>query len=286
MTTIHPALQNHLEGSLLTIAHLWQLTRRDGVVMRFTDHFQDITINFEVFRAAASFTPTAQVFDNSASPNNTKAGTYFDDDSITPEDVRSGVYRKAYYEFMLVNYLDLPASLPSSKAPILGSGYISEVTNKGNEEFIFEYLGLSRLLSQKVGLTTQGMCQANLGDSNCRKDLTAFTHTGTVISAGDGNKVLVTDLVQTPNDFFNGVITFNTGDNTGLTSDIFEHPGGGILRLARAMPFIIQPGDFFTIITGCDKTPEQCNDKYNNIANYYAGFPFVPGIDFIRSGTR
>ena len=57
MKTLSLALQNHLVGECLTLAHCWKLTRRDSTVMGFTDHDRDLLVSGVTYAAATGFTP-------------------------------------------------------------------------------------------------------------------------------------------------------------------------------------------------------------------------------------
>lgn len=45
MKTLDPALQDHLDGGATTLAWCWKVTRRDGMVLGFTEH--DRALNFD-----------------------------------------------------------------------------------------------------------------------------------------------------------------------------------------------------------------------------------------------
>mgnify|MGYP001801115521 CR=1 FL=1 len=51
MPTMDAGLQAHLEGGLTTVAHAWAITRKDGVVLGFTDHDRELTFDGITFRA-------------------------------------------------------------------------------------------------------------------------------------------------------------------------------------------------------------------------------------------
>ena len=56
MRPIPSALQTKLDSGVTTLAHCWKLTRRDGVVMGFTDHDCDLVLDGVTFRAGTGFT--------------------------------------------------------------------------------------------------------------------------------------------------------------------------------------------------------------------------------------
>jgi hypothetical protein len=51
------------------------------------------------------------------------------------------------------------------------------------------------------------------------------------------------------------------------------------------MPFEVVVGDAYSLLPGCRKRlAEDCRDKFNNVVNF-RGFPHVPGINRLASGT-
>lgn len=77
-----------------------------------------------------------------------------------------------------------------------------------------------------------------------------------------------------PADYFvNGVITWLSGENTGVSSEIFLQDGA-TLNLNEPMPFPIGAGDSFSIIVGCDRTLEMCKSRFGNTINF-RGEPYI-----------
>jgi hypothetical protein len=57
--TISSALAQHLAGEVTTLATCWQITRRDGIVLGFTDHVRDFEVDGITYKAASGYTRTA-----------------------------------------------------------------------------------------------------------------------------------------------------------------------------------------------------------------------------------
>lgn len=45
MRSIPPALQTKLDGGATTLCRCWVITRRDGIVLGFTDHDEDVPLD-------------------------------------------------------------------------------------------------------------------------------------------------------------------------------------------------------------------------------------------------
>ena len=53
MRTLPSALAAHLSGEATTLCRCWSLTRRDGAVLGFTDHDQDLAFDGILYRAGS-----------------------------------------------------------------------------------------------------------------------------------------------------------------------------------------------------------------------------------------
>jgi uncharacterized protein DUF2163 len=101
------------------LATCWKITRRDGVVLGFTDHVRDLDIASGFTRAAIRGTADLAV-------GKLDVESVFAHDGITEEDLRAGEYDRAGVRMFLINYQDqssgaqakdsalLPAALPPS----------------------------------------------------------------------------------------------------------------------------------------------------------------------------
>ena len=56
-----------------------------------------------------------------------------------------------------------------------------------------------------------------------------------------------------------------------------------ILYLHLPMNFVINVGDIFKIVEGCNKSKSRCKELGN--VKRYQGEPDMPGVDFLAGGT-
>lgn len=123
-----------------------------------------------------------------------------------------------------------------------------------------------------------GFCDANCGltASNYTLNFTAATVTQTTLTA--------TSALSQPNGYFaQGVITCLTGQNSGLSQTVKTYTGG---VLTTMVPWLlpVAPGDTFSVIKGCAKTPTACaSTAYTNGTLEptewelrFRGTPYVP----------
>ena len=273
MRPITPNLTTHLQGEVTTLATCWKITRTDGVVKTFTDLDSDIVFASLTYLSIAGFTPSSVETKDNFSVDNVEVQGMFQTGYITAPDLLAGKYDFAEVEIFIVNYLDL-----SQGRMLLRRGRLGEVTMQ-KDTFIAELRGLAENLQQTIGELYQPSCRAILGDSECKKVLTSFTFTGTVITVTSGLIFTSNALTQAAGYFTGGQITWTSGNNNGLKMEVKEFANKQVV-LAQAMPYAIQVGNSFQIIAGCDKTHQTCISKFNNIINF-RGEPFVPGTDAI-----
>ena len=58
--------------------------------------------------------------------------------------------------------------------------------------------------------------------------------------------------------------------------------GGEVIAANGTLLGVLSIGDMIAVSAGCDKAPETCRDRFNNIANF-RGFPHMPGNDVLLS---
>lgn len=90
---------------------------------------------------------------------------------------------------------------------------------------------------------------------------------------------IVTPLGGNTGYFDFGVITFTSGNNSGLSMEVRSYVPKQI-TLQLPMPYPLQVGDTYTMHAGCDKSVTTCHDRFSNVVNF-RGEPYLPGIDKI-----
>lgn len=171
MKTASTAIQNHLQGDCTTLARLYKITRKDGTVLTFTDHDQDIsTVNYQcyfddggyVYEAAVGFSPTATDSKSDLSLDNQQATAFIDSVTIKENELRYGIWDAAEVKIYIVNWADL------TQGPIKQrKGQIGNISMQ-NGVLTADVLGLTNLLQILIGRTFGAPCDAELGDSRCQ----------------------------------------------------------------------------------------------------------------------
>ena len=281
MKNISTDLKNHIAGEVTCLATCWKITRRDSQIFGFTEHDKDIVVDGVTYIASSGFTPSAVQSSASLAVDNLDIEGMLDSEFITEQDLMAGLYDFAEVEVFLVNYEDI-----SQGKLKLKTGWLGEVRLQKNK-FVAEVRSLTQKLNARVCSSYSPTCRVKFGGPECKKVLASFTFAASVSGVSSRQVFAPTGLSQA-NGYFNyGVVEFTSGNNAGLSMEVKDYKLGGNITLALPMPYEIEAGDDFEIITGCDKHINTCINKFNNAVNF-RGEPHVPGLDAIMktAGTR
>lgn len=280
MRMLSEAMEAHLSLDVTSLATCWKLTRRDAVVLGFTDHDADIHVGDVLYKARGGMTPTAVSSSLGLQVDNMDIEGLLSDDAITEVDVIAGAYDYAEVSVFMVNYREVEAGILP-----LTTGWLGEVTLKG-QQFVAEVRGISQRLQQTIGELYTPTCRALLGDGRCGKDLTAYTVSGSISAVSSNERFEDMGREETIGYFSYGTITFTSGENAGFTTEIRDF-ARGTFALLIPTPKALQVGDSYTAIAGCDKRLDTCVMRFGNALNF-RGEPHVPGTDKMleTSATR
>ncbi|TDX65146.1 putative phage protein (TIGR02218 family) [Methylosinus sp. sav-2] len=281
MKNLSPAFVLHLASGATTLAYCWRIRRRDGVILGFTEHDENIVYAGTIFEASSGFTASQIQQGLGLSIDNFTASGALSSLAINETDLLAGRYDDATVELFWVNWADPTQGVTISK------GNLGEVKRQGLA-FTAEFRSLSSRLNQPVGGIYQRTCSAVLGDAKCRVDLSNPAMHGTALAQTTGivRDIVVTGLSAFASDWFtDGVMSFTSGANSGLSFEIKNHlrtSGVDIIELWSSPEFALAIGDAANVTVGCRKTFNICKSKFQNGANF-RGFPHIPGNDRVTS---
>lgn len=280
MKTVPPALAAHMDGEVTTLAQCWKLTRRDGVVLGFTDHDRDLVVDGQDYLATTGVTPSAVSASAALKVDELDIEGMLDSEAIRQEDILDGKYDFAELELFLVNY-----EAPGDGVLVLRTGWLGEVTLKG-EQFVAEVRGLTQALQQTIGEIYSATCRADFTDDRCKLDAEDFTFSGEVSAVDGVYSFRAGGMAQGDGYFSHGRVRFTSGANAGLSVLIKEYVDKTFYT-ALPMRVMAEVGDGFEAIAGCDKLHTTCRVRFNNLVNF-RGEPHVPGTDKLleTSATR
>ena len=278
MRTLSPDMQAALAAEATTLCRCWELVRRDGVRMGFTDHDRDLEIEGVVFEAAAGLAAGARETSTGLSVDSHALAGALSSAAISERDVELGLYDGAEVTAWLVDWTS-----PDTRM-ILAAGTLGAVTRRG-AAFEAEVMGRAEALNRPVGRAFVPHCHLRLGEPRCGVDLEdpAFTGSGVVVERLGASLFRVSGLDGfAPGLFDDGRLVWTVGANAGAVAHVRRHAAlaGGVEIETWAAPALeVAPGDACEITAGCDKRLETCRDRFANLMNF-RGFPHMPGDDW------
>jgi uncharacterized phage protein (TIGR02218 family) len=283
MRNLPTTLAAHLASGVTTLATCWRLTRRDGVVMGFTDHDRDLVFDATEFLARTGFEAAEVASELGLAVAGGEVAGALSADTLSEAALEAGLYDAAQVETYLVNWTD-PA-----ERHLVSVGSIGEVRRQDGA-FAAELRSAAHRLNEVQGRLYARGCDAEVGDARCQVNLGAvgLSESGLVASTDGRLFVIATGIAAPPGRFDAGRLTWTSGANAGRTVEIKEHrasPAGAHLDLWRPTSEPIAPGDGLTITAGCDKTFRTCRDVFANARNF-RGFPHIPGNDRVLGYAR
>ena len=263
MKNFTAAMDAHLQQSLTTLATCILLTRPvDDGEYGFTTHDRRLTIGGVIYEPAASFNPMDIASANNMDTDNTEVTAMLNSNTLTEDDLRAGKWDYSEFRIFQVNWDDLTMGDKKDRRGNLGKVTVNRQT------FVAELLGLMEAYGTSIGEFTTPHCRANLGDQRCKVDMTPFTFTGTVDSAGlDLYSFTSAVLTQDDNYFAEGYVRFDSGLLEGLRYDIKSSFDTGLCITKTPLSYDATGCDF-TIYRGCDKKARTCTDVFSNKVNF------------------
>jgi uncharacterized phage protein (TIGR02218 family) len=278
---IPSALQAKLNAGVTTLARCWIITRRDGVVLGFTDHDTDLTVAGTLCHAGTGLTASEATARLGLQVDGSEIAGALADDSLAESDLAAGRYDAASVEVHLVDWSEPSLNL------LLAKGVLGEVRREG-AAFTAEFRSLAHRLNEESGRLYTATCSADLGDARCTVDLSspAFHGSGTVSVLAGTSAFRASGLDGFADGLFTaGKLSFTSGANAGFAVEVKTHRvalDGVLIELWQRPPEPIAIADAFTVTAGCDKRFATCRDRFANGVNF-RGFPAIPGNDFVIS---
>jgi len=277
MRTVPAAITAARQSSVSRLCKIWELTRLDGTVYRFTEHDRDIEVDGDTFYATASFDPSSIKGAADMSVSDMDVVGAFDTEYISARDLLGGVYHGASFWVGEVLW-----DAPDEGVDILQFGWLGRVRETGGK-FVAELLGPGAMLQQTIGEVYSPVCRATLGDSRCNAQLSAWH--GTVTSVTSRRVFEQTGIAEPEAGYFIfGKVVWTSGENADAAASMdVQAMDGAEISLFMPMPFDVSIGDTFTLYAGCDKRLATCRDKFDNVLNF-RGEPHVPVSDDLIRG--
>lgn len=261
------------------MAECIKITRTDGEIFRFTAHDKQLIIKepdgqYQTYESANSFVMTTLETQNGLAISNMDVDGLIDDDSITEDDLRLGLFDQARVDLFLAYWRDRHV-----KVLPLRASWIGEIQTE-NDKFKVDLRGISNKLAQTFTKATSLECRWTFADSRC--GITPATHEASFtvqsVVSSDTFVVPIPD-VDHENAYQWGNCTFLTGTNAGAKMEILRQWEDRV-QLFLPLPYPVEAGDTVKLIKGCDKTFPTCCAKFDN-AKRFGGEPFLAGSDML-----
>jgi uncharacterized phage protein (TIGR02218 family) len=280
MRDIPSALAAHIERGATTLCRCWSLTRRDGLVLGFTDHDRPLSFDGIAFAASTGLEAAETAAELGFAIGGGDVSGAFAASGLNEADLSRGLYDDARVSIWLVNWAAVSQRL------LLETGFVGEI-RRGDLAFTAEVRGPAKAFDEERGRLYMRSCAADLGDARCGVTLTAAEGT---VATSDGRLGLTAPALASYPDghFTGGRLVFTGGGNVGFAAEVKRHAASSgliAIQLWQAAPAPIIAGDAFTVTPGCDKSFATCRSKFGNGVNF-RGFPHIPGNDFIIGGVR
>lgn len=258
---------------LETIALLWQIARRDGIVLGFAAHDRDIVAGHIVYHAAPGMLPSAIEMDDGFDPLDMDIGGALNHGLIRADDLTAGRWDHAAVRIGLIDWQQ-----PDQGIAWLWAGHLGAVAIEGNR-FSAALRGLKAQLDQPFAPVASPSCRADFCGIGCGLSRAAFERVA-VVSAVSDDAVAFTDLdAADATRFLQGSLRWISGGNAGLGADIVGQAHGA-LQIDGALLGSPRPADRAVLIEGCDKSLATCAGRFGNAINF-RGEPHLPGNDLL-----
>ncbi|MFG0316426.1 MAG: DUF2163 domain-containing protein [Planctomycetota bacterium JB042] len=308
------ALASSLDGLRRHRTHTWamlyEVTRTDGEVHRYTNHDQPIPFGGETFTPIGAPESESSRQRAGMTPGTTSVRGFSEVPSLPIDDLRKELYRESVWRLFEVDW----------RFPFLGA-FRSARYVAGDVDFDGETVGVQLrstldLLDVTRGRLFSRRCDYILGDPvTCKASLagvspaatgslahTSGTATVTAVTGftnSDKRLRFRTDLVvlepSWPDKWFRfGKLTWITGNNVipGREWEVRTHlQANGEIGLFQQLPEDIEVGDTFTVTAGCDWRRKTCQEKFGtgskgNVENFGGAGRYMPGRDKIDNPKK
>lgn len=271
MKNISTELENHLLAEVTNLAFCWKLSYKDGRIVGFTTHDNDIVFENITYKSKAGFAVDEYKINQNSGSENLDVFGVIDSDDITETDIASGSLDNAALEIFVVNYNDVGAG-----KVIIKTGKISKI-NKYENAYIIGISGIADELEKNITENYSPLCRANFGDVRCGINKNLYKFSGEISEVLSDISFKDSSRTEQIGYYDKGVIKFTSALNEGFSGEVKRSEGNKI-TLSLAMPKQLQIGDEYEIIAGCNKKFSTCKNKFNNVLNF-RGEPDLPGVE-------
>lgn len=268
------------ELTLGRVARFCRIELTDGTVIALTSHENSLTADGDTYVSIPDLAPSSMLQSADGTVDNQKVFTNWLSGSLEIEEVFAGKYDDADLEIGWIGW-----NMTTPERLILFSGKMGEIT-WDDTGMTSEGLSDVKVLEKNIGRTYTANDPFSFGDSHWGLSAGSFTDTGSVdvILTQRYKFKILGDAATQPDGYFSyGQLTWTSGNNNGLQSEVKIHEVNGDANIGKSFelyiptPYTIQVGDTFSVVAGYDGSFDQCKNKFNNVVNF-GGFPHIRPI--------
>lgn len=276
MKTIPPAVQTGIaNGTIVTCVKATSAVT--GQVEGFTTHDTVLTVSSQDYSPTAGLERIVMNLRSNTEVSNQEFAAAWVL-NFPETELATGEWDNAEIEVFKVDWTQ-----PTAGTIPVFKGHIGLV--QWNEDgFRADIHSTMRDLARNIGVQVTGKCRHQLFSTSsptkvgaCGVSSGSYTYTGTVSSITAQRMIFVgTATGQATGFCANGIMTFTSGDNNGVSREVKVHTAGGTdtFEMFTPFPFPFTVGDAFSVTAGCDKTYATCKSKFSNGAAF-GGFPHI-----------
>lgn len=296
MRTVASNINEQVNTGLASLALCWQITKRDGTIIRGTEHDRDLVV--DTGDLAGTYASEFNINGSDLKISSDLSVDNLEVDGATDQvpgiafsvaDVESGILDGARVVMFLVDWND-----PDAGQVITKAGYLGAISRDSDHRYKSEVRGLRQKLSQQIGQNYSEMCNVvRFGDARCKFDVASITQACVVESVTDRKHftaaIIDPDLVPLPTQIVRGgEVQWTSGANTGFEREVKGMTvvdGVFTIELYEEAADEILIGDTLDVIPGCDRIVSTCAFVYDNLINYRGYGVFVPGVLAMQRGN-
>lgn len=271
MKSISENLKRVLENDTINIAKCFKFTLVDGTLLGFTEYSEDIAINGLKYIACCGLNNLNSSSFSDITCSNSKVVASLDNIDIGGNFLSVYNFDGANIEIFIVDRDHLEYGELN-----ITNGFIDSIEIVDDRVF-FNIKGVLSILEKSIGEMYSPLCRANFCDKKCSLNINNYNFSGSITAIISYNIFYTNNSVikqKEKNYFKYGYLTFTSGKNSGKSIEIKQSDSGNI-TLNSSLRELINVGDNFTIICGCDSKFETCCNKFDNAMNF-RGEPDLP----------
>ncbi|MGL5076333.1 MAG: baseplate hub protein [Waterburya sp.] len=283
--------------TVLLNAYFLKITTKTGQHYGLTSLDVDTVIGGDIYFAAAAIDSDASSRKLGAEIDNVSISILINNTQITPAIVLSGQLEDATATLSMLNFLTATSIFDGT---VILTGRVGEITQT-DTLLTFELLSTTERLNKGLTYSASPTCSFEFGGANCGLNLAAnnWIRTKTIQTITIDDSTILLQLTGSDPDldpqFLDGLVTFTSGANNGLTLRILDASATNVIRIPNTLISPVLVGDTITVKAGCQRTKQACID-YNNFerfGGFLVGFGrgssapnWFPGIAVLTSANR